>query len=210
MINILIVDDHAVVRAGLRRIISGISDMAVVDEAGSGIEALKKIKENEYSIVVLDISMPDLSGLDVLKVISEERPGLPVLILSMYPEDQYAVRALRAGALGYMTKECAPEELVMAIRTVAAGKKYIKSDFAEKLALNRYYDMEKEPHEILTDREYQILCTIASGKTVSEIAVHFSRSVKTISTYRSRILKKMHLKNNAELTRYAIRRHLTD
>ena len=210
MINILIVDDHAVVRAGLRRIISGVSDMAIVDEAGSGREALKKIREKEYSVVVLDISMPDQSGLDVLKLVSDERPRLPVLILSMYPEDQYAVRALRAGASGYMTKDTAPEELVTAIRTVAEGKKYIKSDFAEKLALSRYYGMKKDPHEILTDREYQILCTIASGKTVSEIAVHFSRSVKTISTYRSRILKKMQLKNNAELTKYAISHHLTD
>jgi DNA-binding NarL/FixJ family response regulator len=208
MINILIVDDHAVVRAGLRQIISGVSDMAVADEANGGIEALTKIRNKGYSMVVLDISMPDKSGLDVLKEIRNGYPGLPVLMLSMYPEDQYAVRAMRSGAAGYMTKDSAPEELVTAIRTVASGRKYISSDFAERIACNIDACMKKEPHEILSDREYQILCTIASGKTVSEIAGQLSRSVKTISTYRSRILKKMQLKNNAELTNYAIRNHL--
>ena len=210
MINILIVDDHAVVRAGLRQIISGVSGMAVADEADGAIEALAKIRKKGYSMVVLDISMPGKNGLDVLKEIRNEYPKLPVLMLSMYPEDQYAVRALRSGASGYMTKDSAPEELVTAIRTVAAGRKYISSDLAERLAYNLDTDMKKEPHEILSDREYQILCTIASGKTISEIADQLSLSVKTISTYRSRILEKMQLKNNAELTNYAIRNHLID
>ncbi len=210
MSNILIVDDHAVVRAGLRQIIFGVSGMAVVDEADGGIEALSKIREKVYSMVVLDISMPDKSGLDVLKEIRTEHPKLPVLMLSMYPEDQYATRALRSGAWGYVTKDSAPAELVTAIRTVAAGRRYISSELAERLALNLDADMQKEPHEILSDREYQVLCTIASGKTISEIADQLSLSVKTISTYRSRILEKMQLKNNAELINYAIRNHLTD
>ena len=210
MMNILIVDDHAVVRAGLRQIISGVSGMAVADEAEGAVEALTKIRKKGYSMVVLDISMPGKSGLDVLKEIRIEHPKLPVLMLSTYPEDQYAVRALRSGASGYMTKDRAPEELVTAIRTVAAGRKYISSDLAERLAFNFDTDIKKEPHEILSDREYQVLCTIASGKTTSEIADQFSLSVKTISTYRSRILEKMQLKNNAELTNYAIRNHLID
>ncbi len=210
MINILIVDDHAVVRAGLRQIISGVAGMAVADEAGDAGEALSKIKKNVYSVVVLDISMPGKSGLDVLKEIRDSYPKLPVLMLSMYPEDQYAVRALRSGASGYMTKDSAPEELVTAIRTVAAGRKYISSDLAERLAYNLDADVKKEPHEILSDREYQVLCMIASGKTISEIADQLSLSVKTISTYRSRILEKMQLKNNAEMTNYAIRNHLID
>ncbi len=210
MIDILIVDDHAVVRAGLRQIISGVSGMAVADEAGDAGEALSKIKKNVYSVVVLDISMPGKSGLDVLKEIRDSYPKLPVLMLSMYPEDQYAVRALRSGASGYMTKDSAPEELVTAIRTVAAGRKYISSDLAERLAYNLDVDVKKEPHEILSDREYQVLCMIASGKTISEIADQLSLSVKTISTYRSRILEKMQLKNNAEMTNYAIRNHLID
>ncbi len=210
MIDILIVDDHAVVRAGLRQIISGVSDMVVADEAGDGIEALAKIRgKKRYSVIVLDISMPGKSGLDVLKEIRVQHPKLPVLMLSMYPEDQYAMRALRSGASGYMTKDSAPDELVTAIRTVAAGRKYINSDLAERLAFNLDAHMKKEPHEILSDREYQVLCTIASGKTISEIADQLSLSVKTISTYRRRILEKMQLKNNAELTNYAIRNNLT-
>ena len=210
MINVLIVDDHAVVRAGLRQIISGVSGMAVSDEADDGIEALTKIRNKRYSVVVLDISMPGKSGLDVLKEIRHEYPELPVLMLSMYPEDQYALRTLRSGAWGYMTKDSAPEELVTAILTVAAGSKYISSDLAERLAHNLDADMKKEPHEILSDREYQVLCMMASGKTITEIAYQFSLSVKTISTYRSRILEKIQLNNNAELINYAIKNHLTD
>jgi DNA-binding NarL/FixJ family response regulator len=184
--------------------------MAVSDEADDGIEALTKIRNKRYSVVVLDISMPGKSGLDVLKEIRHEYPELPVLMLSMYPEDQYALRTLRSGAWGYMTKDSAPEELVTAILTVAAGSKYISSDLAERLAHKLDADMKKEPHEILSDREYQVLCMMASGKTITEIAYQFSLSVKTISTYRCRILEKMQLKNNAELINYAIRNNLTD
>ncbi len=210
MIRILIADDHSVVRAGLRQILSGVSDMTVVDEASSAYEAIDKIRRNYYSVIVLDIAMPGKSGLDALKEIKGEYPDLPVLMLSMYPEDQYAIRVLRSGASGYMTKDSAPEELVTAIRTVAAGRKYISPPLAEKLAFNLDEDTKKEPHEMLSDREYQVLCMIASGKTASEIADQLSLSVKTISTYRGRILEKMKLKNNAELTNYAIKNHLID
>ena len=210
MIKILIADDHSVVRAGLKQIISGIPDMAIVDEAGNANVVIDKIRNNDYSVVVLDIAMPGKSGLDTLKEIKAERPGLPVLMLSMYPEDQYAIRVLKSGAAGYLTKESAPEELVTAIRTVANGKKYISPSLAEKLVINLDSDGKKEPHELLSDREYQVLRMIASGKAVSEIADELSLSVKTISTYRSRILEKMNLKNNAELTTYAIQNNLVD
>jgi DNA-binding NarL/FixJ family response regulator len=161
-------------------------------------------------VVVLDIAMPGKSGLDALKEIKAEFPKLPVLMLSMYPEDQYAIRALRSGAAGYMTKDTAPEELVTALRTVSTGRKYISPSLAERLAFNLDTDTKKEPHEMLSDREYQVLCLIARGKTISEIADQLSLSVKTVSTYRGRILEKMKLKNNAELTNYAIRHQLTD
>ncbi len=210
MIKILIADDHSVVRAGLKQIISGIPDMAIVDEAGNANVVIDKIRNNDYSVVVLDIAMPGKSGLDTLKEIKAERPGLPVLMLSMYPEDQYAIRVLKSGAAGYLTKESAPEELVTAIRTVANGKKYISPSLAEKLVINLDSDGKKEPHELLSDREYQVLRMIASGKAVSEIADELSLSVKTISTYRSRVLEKMNLKNNAELTTYAIQNNLVD
>ena len=208
MIEILIVDDHAVVRTGLRQILSEISDMTITDEACDAKEALDKIRSNNYSVVVLDIALPGKSGLDVLKEIKSERPGLPVLILSMYPEDQYAIRVLKSGAAGYMTKESAPEELVTAVRTVADGKKYISPSVAERLASHLDFSGKKELHEMLSDREYQVLCMIASGKPPGEIAEELSLSVKTISTYRSRILEKMNLNNNAELTTYAIQKHL--
>ncbi|OGW32836.1 MAG: DNA-binding response regulator [Nitrospirae bacterium GWC2_42_7] len=210
MLKILIADDHSVVRAGLKQILSGISDVAMVDEASNAREAIDKIKKNKYSVVVLDISMPGKSGLDALKEIRSEWPDLPVLILSMYPEDQYAIRVLKSGASGYMTKESAPEELVNAVRTVANGRKYVSPSLAEKLASHLDLDGKKEPHEMLSDREYQVLCMIASGKTVSEIADKLSLSVKTVSTYRSRILEKMKLKNSAELTTYAVQNHLID
>ena len=209
MNKILIVDDHSVVRAGLRQIISEASGMSVVDEAASANEALIKLRKDNYSAVVLDVAMPDKSGLDVLKELKSEFPNLAVLMLSMYPEDQYAIRSLRAGASGYMTKDSAPEELVSAIRTVALGRKYISHRLAEKLAFNLDADTSKEPHELLSDREYQVLCMMASGKAVSEVADQLCLSVKTISTYRSRILEKMQMKNNAELTNYAIKNGLT-
>lgn len=210
MINILIADDHSIVRAGLKQILSDCTDMTVVAEAANGSEVLDKVRKNNYSLVIMDISMPDKSGLDVLKEIRNERPKLPVLILSMYPEDRYATRVLRAGADGYMTKESAPEELVNAIRTISKGKKYVSRSLAEKLASTLDIRDERPPHETLSDREYQVLCLIASGKTPGEIADELFLSVKTISTYRTRILEKMNLKNNSELIAYAINNQLID
>ena len=210
MIKVCVVDDHAVVREGLKRIIAENPGMAVTAEAGDGHEALKVIKEEPCDVVLLDITMPSKSGLDVLKQLHAESPRLPVLVLSMHAEDQYAVRVLRAGAAGYLTKESAPAKLVQAIRKVVRGGKYVSSTLAEKLVYDLDGDTTKAAHEILSDREYQVLCMIASGKTVTEIGEELALSVKTISTYRVRILEKINMKNNAELTRYAIKEGLVD
>jgi two-component system invasion response regulator UvrY len=210
MIKILIADDHAIVRQGLKQILAETPDMVVADEASNGQEVLNKVWEKEYDVVVLDISMPGRSGLDVLKQLKSQRPKLPVLVLSMYPEEQYAVRMLRAGASGYLTKQSVPDELIMAIRKVSLGRRYVSSSLAEKLASNLEIEAEKLPHETLSDREYQVMCMIASGKTVKEVADGLFLSVKTISTYRSRILEKMKMKSNAELTHYAIKNKLVD
>jgi two-component system, NarL family, invasion response regulator UvrY len=210
MIRVCVVDDHAVVREGLKRIISENIGMTVTAEAGDGQEALKVIQSQPCDVVLLDITMPDKSGLDVLKELHAESPRLPVLVLSMHAEDQYAVRVLRAGAAGYLTKESAPAKLVQAIRKVVRGGKYVSPTLAEKLVYNLDADSSKPRHEILSDREYQVLCMIASGKTVTQIAEELALSVKTISTYRVRILEKLNMKNNAELTRYAIKESLVD
>lgn len=208
MIRILVVDDHTIVREGLKQILGEEKDMNVVEEASNGQEALQKIGKNEYDCVLLDISMPGRSGLEVLKDIKALRPKLPVLILSMHSEELYAIRALRAGASGYLTKASASEELIGAIRKVSAGRKYVSTSLAEKLAVELDADASKAPHETLSDREYQVMIMLASGKTVKEIADEVCLSVKTISTYRTRIMEKMNLKKNAELTLYAIQHHL--
>lgn len=209
MIRVLIADDHAIVRQGLKQIIEESGEMRVVAEADSGSSALRKLRETECDAVLLDISMPDMSGIDVLKLIHVEKPHLPILILSIYSEDQYAMRLLKAGAAGYMTKESAPSEVVRALLRVAGGKKYISPAVAEILANEIGADEEKLPHQTLSDREYQIFLLLASAQTVSEIAETLSLSVKTVSTYRSRILEKMHLSNNAELMRYAVDKQLS-
>jgi len=210
MIKILIADDHAIVREGMKQILSESSEMLVVAEASTGQAVLEKINKNDIDLVVLDISMPGRGGMDILKDIKSLKPKLPVLILSMYPEEQYAVRVLKSGASGYLTKESAPAELVKAIRQISQGKKYISPSLAEKLAIDLEVSPDKPPHEILSDREYQVMCMIASGKTLKEIADGLSLSIKTISTYRSRILEKMNMKTNAELTHYAIKSKLVD
>jgi len=210
MINVIIVDDHLIVREGLKQIISESSDIKVVDEASNGTEALKKVKEVDCDVLLLDISMPGRSGLEILKELKHEAPDLAVLILTMHPEEQYAVRVLKAGASGYLTKESAPDELILAIRKVSKGGKYISSTLAEKLAYDLEIDTGRPPHETLSDREFEVMCMIASGKTVTEIADEMVLSVKTISTYRSRILEKMHMKTNAELTYYSIKNQLVD
>jgi two-component system, NarL family, invasion response regulator UvrY len=210
MIKILVADDHTIVREGLKQIVGEVGDMMVADEAGNGQEALSKIREGDYDVVLLDISMPGRSGLEVLKDIRAERPKLPVLILSMHSEEQYAIRALRAGASGYLTKASAPDELIGAIRKVSRGGKYVTASLAEQLALELDVDTQKPPHEMLSDREYQVMLMLASGKAVKEIADELCLSVKTISTYRSRILEKMNMKKNTELMRYAIQNGLVD
>ncbi len=210
MIRILIGDDHAIVREGLKQILAETSDMAVAGEAANGQEVLEQVSKNDWDLLLLDIAMPGRGGMDILKQLRSERPELPVLMLSMYPEEQYAVRALKAGASGYLTKESAPEELIAAIRKVSQGGKYVSSSLAEKLAVYLETDHEKPVHELLSDREYQVMLMIASGKTVKQIADELSLSVKTISTYRSRTLRKMGMKNNAELTYYAIKHALVD
>ncbi|MGC2167460.1 MAG: response regulator transcription factor [Gallionella sp.] len=209
MIRILIVDDHAIVRQGLKQIVEKGGEMQVVADAENGIIALRKIREIECDVVLLDISMPDMNGIDVLKQIHAEKPNLPVLIVSIYSEDQYAVRLIKAGAAGYLTKETPPPELVKALLRVAGGKKYISPVVAEMLAEEIGDADNKLPHQLLSDREYQIFMLLSSAQTVTEIADALSLSVKTVSTYRSRILDKMHLNNNAELMRYAVNNHLT-
>jgi DNA-binding NarL/FixJ family response regulator len=208
LIKIFIADDHAIVREGLKQILSETSDMVVTDETGDGREVMKKIYENDFDVVLLDIAMPGRSGLEVLEELRQKRPDLPVLILSMHPEEQYAVRALRTGASGYLTKESAPEELINAIRKVSKGRKYVTASLAERLASAVEIDVDKPLHETLSNREYQVLCMIASGRTVKQISETLLLSVKTISTYRCRILSKMKMKNNAELTYYAIQNRL--
>ena len=210
MISIIVVDDHPIVRQGLKQILSEEPDMAMVGEAQNSQEVLDLIRKQDWDAVVLDITMPGRGGLDILKEIKHERPKLPVLMLSVHPEDQYAVRALKAGASGYLNKESAPVELVRAIRKILRGGKYISSTLAEKLAFNLEVEAEKPPHESLSDREYQVMLMIASGKTTSAIAEEMSLSIKTVSTYRSRILEKMKMKSNVDLTYYVMKNNLID
>ncbi len=210
MIKLLIADDHAIFREGLKHILEEHPDIIVADEAGNGQEVLDYVWKNEYDMILLDIGMPGMPALEVLKQVKNEKPRLPVLVLSMYPEDQYAVRFIRAGASGYLTKESAPEELITAIRKITAGRKYITSSVAEKLADEVEPDAEKPAHHTLSDREFEVFRLIASGKTVKQIADDLYLSVKTISTYRSRILEKMKMKTNAELMHYALKQHMLD
>lgn len=210
MIRVLIADDHTIVREGLKQIMNDTGDMSVAAEAANGQEALDRLLKDDFDIAILDIAMPGRSGLEILKELRIHKPKLPVLVLSMYPEDQFAVRVLRAGADGYLTKDSAPQDLISAVRRLYSGKKYISPTLAEKLALSLESDSTKPPHERLSDREYQVLCRISSGKTVKEIADELSLSVKTISTYRARILEKMEMKNNAELTYYSIQNSLVN
>jgi len=208
MLKILIADDHPIVRRGFQQILSGEADIIKVGEAQNSTEVLDLVRTQEWDAVILDITMPGRGGLDTLKELKRLYPALPVLMLSIHPEDQYAVRAFRAGAAGYMNKESAPDELIRAIRKITRGGKYVSPALAEKLA----FIMGAEPpsHDCLSDREYQVMLMIASGKTLSQIAEEMSLSIKTISTYRERILGKMKMKNNAELTYYAMKHHLVD
>lgn len=208
MIRILVADDHAVVRQGVKQILADVRDMLVKDEAQNGTETIDKVMKYEYDVVLLDISMPGRSGLEILEEIKAQKPKLAVLILSMHPEEQYAVRALRAGASGYLTKASAPQELIGAIRKVAGGGKYVTTSLAEKLAGELEVDPQRLPHERLSNREYQVMLMLAQGRSVSDIAEELCLSVKTISTYRTRVLDKMGMRKNAELTLYAVHNNL--
>ena len=209
-IRVFIADDHAIVREGLKQILAEQRDIIVAGEAENGIDAARLIGKARCHVMLLDISLPDRNGIDVLKQVKKDRPELSVLMLSMHREDQYAIRALKAGASGYLTKQSAPKELVTAIRQVASGQKYVSAALAQTLASQIGDDHETPVHETLSDREYQTLTMIASGRTVSEIAKELSLSVKTVSEYRARLLVKMKLKTSAELTTYAIRNGLVD
>jgi len=210
MIKILIADDHTIVREGLKQILAETSDLVVTDEATNGPEVINKAAKHDFDVVLLDISMPGRNGLEVLKQLRSDHPHLPVLILSMYSEEQYAMRALRAGAAGYLTKDSAPDELIQAIRKISSGKKYLSPTLAENLAVYLEHGQDKVPHDKLSDREYQVMCMIASGKAVKEIGAELNLSVKTISTYRARILEKMGMKTNSALTHYVIQNKLIE
>jgi two-component system invasion response regulator UvrY len=207
-LRILVADNHAIVRKGVRQIVDEAFSGTTIGEAANAQEVLALVEKKDWDLILLDITMPGRDGLDALKDIKQRRPRLPVLFLSIHPEDQFAVRTMRAGAAGYMTKETAPEELVKAIEKVLAGGKYVSASFAERLAAGLAVPDSKLPHEVLSDREYEVMLKIAHGRTVKEIASELSLSVKTISTYRTQILRKMHLHNNAAIIRYALRTEL--
>ena len=209
-IKVLVADDHEAVRRGLKQILDEAPDIVVAGEASTGQETLKAVREGDFDVLVLDIAMPELSGMDVLKQLGSLKPGLRILMLSMYPEEQYAVRSLKGGADGYITKNNVADELVAAIRKVAQGGKYITLTLAEKLAATLGSEYIAEPHEMLSDREYQVMRKFAAGKSVKEIAAELSLSVKTISTYRTRILEKLDLRSTAEIIRYALERNLSE
>jgi two-component system invasion response regulator UvrY len=208
MLRILLADDHAVVRQGVKQILAEAFAQATFGDAQNAHELLELIAQERWDIVVLDLTMPGGNGLEALKQIKHDHPQLPVLILSMYPEDQYAVRTIRAGAAGYLNKESAPEELVQAIRKVLHGGEYISASVADELVLHARHEDDQPLHKHLSDREYQVLCLIAAGKEVKEISTELALSAKTISTYRTRLLDKMNMKTNAELTYYAIQNRL--
>jgi DNA-binding NarL/FixJ family response regulator len=208
MIRVIIADDHAVVRRGLQHIVDESSDMRVVGEATNVVELLELVSRQACDVVVLDISMPGRSGLDVLKDFKRDRPKLPVLVLSIHPEEQYAIRAFRSGAAGYLTKDAVPDQLIKALRKLVSGGRFLSASLAERLAGQLSADGSGAPHEALSDREYEVMCMLASGKSVTQIAGDLALSVKTVSTYRTRILEKMKLENNAQITHYAIQNRL--
>jgi DNA-binding NarL/FixJ family response regulator len=210
MIKVLIADDHKIFRAGVKRLIEESPDIAVTGEASDGFDALEKLRKEEWDVVLLDINMPNKSGLDILRQMKTEKPKLPILILSMYPEEQYAIRALKAGAAGYLTKDSESEELTAAIHKVVRGGRYATPALLEKLLFELDGDRNVLPHHTLSAREHQIFEQIVKGKSLTEIAETMNLSVKTVSTYRTRILEKMHKENNAELIHYAIEHNLYD
>lgn len=210
MIRVLIADDHPIVRQGIQKIVDANADMRVASEAVDAKQTLERASTDPVDLVLLDLAMPGADGLDVLKDLKRRRPHLPVLVLTMYSEEQFAIRALKAGAGGYLTKDAVPEELVRAIRTVVGGRHYISSTLGDRLATSLVEGSGNPPHENLSDREYQVFRRIASGQTTREISEELKLSVKTVATYRGRILEKMRLRSNADLVSYAIRNGLAD
>lgn len=210
MISILVVDDHALIRKGLKQLLDDTDDIRVTGEAETGLQALNMAREQQYDLMLLDIALPDKNGIDVLKQLKLEHSDLKVIVLSMYPEDQYGVRSLKAGASGYLNKQSAPDLLIGAIRQVLSGKKYIGEIMAEQLLNSMIGNSQELMHQTLSNREYQTLCLIASGKTLTDIADSMTLSPKTVSVYRARMLEKMGFKNNAEAIHYAISYHLVD
>jgi two-component system invasion response regulator UvrY len=210
VIKVLVADDHIIVRRGIRQILAETSDILVAGEAGTAQEVRQLVREQRWDVVVLDISLPGASGIELLGEIRKDRPDVRVLILTVYSEEQYAVRAIRAGAAGFLTKESAPDKLIEAVRKIAGGGRYISTELAETLASVLAGDVAGAPHERLSDREFEIMKMLSSGKTVSEVAAELSLSVKTVSTHRTRLLKKMEMRTNAELTSYAVRHRLVE
>jgi DNA-binding NarL/FixJ family response regulator len=210
VIRIVIADDHTIVREGLKQLLSGAADFEIVGEAQTGHDVLLRVREVEFDVLLLDMSMPGKSGIDLIKQVRSEKPALRILVLSMHQEDQYAVRAIRAGASGYLTKDSASAQLVSAIRKVAGGGAFISGGVAEQLALGAMPQAEGPPHSALSDREFQVFRALAAGKTVTDIAGELNLSVKTISTHKARIMEKMNMSNPAELVRYALRHGLVD
>lgn len=208
--RVLLADDHTIIRDGLKQILADTQDLTVVAEAANGFEVLQRVRETDCDVLVLDISMPGRSGLDLIRVVKDEKPGLPILVLSMHHEEQYAVRALHAGALGYVTKESDSEVLVGAIRRVATGGVYVTQNVAAMMIHGIQPKTERAPHESLSDREYQIFCMIVAGRGLTEIASELCLSVKTISTHKTHILHKMGLPNSAALVRYAVTHRLVE
>ncbi len=210
MIRIVIADDHAIVREGLKRIVAEASDMVVTGEAADGAEVMQRVREQEFDLLVLDLSMPGRSGMELIKLVHSERPRLRILVLSMHQELQYAVRAIKSGASGYLTKESAPAQLEQAIRKIAGGGAYVSAEVAEQLALGAMPGSEGPPHENLSDREFEVFRMLAAGVSVTDIAARLKLSVKTVSTHKANLMQKMGLRNTSELIRYAIKHGLSD
>jgi DNA-binding NarL/FixJ family response regulator len=210
MIRIVVADDHAIVRQGLRQVLSAEADFAVTGEASNYAEVMQLLRREGCDVLILDVAMPGRNGIDTLKQVKQEWPKLPVLVLSMYPEDQYAFRALKAGAAAYLTKQADADRIVTAIRTVSRGRRFITPELAEELAKTFDQDPDIPPHDLLSDREFQTLKLIAAGRTLQQIGETLALSPKTVSVYRARVLAKLKLATNAELTRYALERGLLE
>ena len=210
MIRIVIADDHAIVREGLKRILSSAADLEMIAEAADGTQVMQRVREQEFDLLVMDLSMPGRSGMELIKLVKAEKPRLRVLVLSMHQETQYAVRAIKSGASGYLTKESAPEQLEQAIRKIAGGGAYISAEVAEQLALGAMPNAQKAPHETLSDREFDVLRRLAAGESVSDVAAALKLSVKTISTHKANGMSKMGLANQSELVRYALKHGLIE